>query len=167
MNNTNYSNIKPITSTETVYLMDVLRKSIKEGNGIIKFLNTVANLETETPVNYEYFKKMQSPSQTPTTIFSTSPIKTRKGSSGLYSSVDNPTTKFNNSKILTMVRFSLLKKFQTLVKYVNQLSDKVTYDINDIIESCLQCVIIVVSMSVVMNNIIFFFLISFYRIIFA
>jgi len=151
MNNNNVK-IKPISNPEVLQIIEVLKTIIREGNGIFNFIETVSNLEVENPMNYESIKRCESPTQNTVTIFSTSPIKSRKSISGVYST-DSGTTKFNNRKILTFVKYSLIMKLQNLVKYITQWDNLVSIDTSEIIECCLQCVIFVVSMSVIIEDI--------------
>jgi len=105
--------VEPVTTAEVKQLIEILKRIIKEGNGILKFFEKVSSLETETPVDYETLK-CQSPTQNPTvsTMFSTSPIKSRKSSAGMS---PDKSIKFNNTKVLSFVKYSLLMKFQVLI----------------------------------------------------
>eukprot|EP00833_Pecoramyces_ruminatium_P017218 jgi/Orpsp1_1/1191250/evm.model.d7180000084381.1 len=151
MNNNNIK-IKPISNPEALQVVELLKKIIKEGNGILNFIETVSNIEIENPNNYESIKKCTSPSQRPVTMFSTSPIKSRKSlSSGIYTS-DNGKTKFNNRKILTFVKYSLIMKLQGLIKHIKQWDNIISIDTSDIVENCLQCVVFVVSMSIIVED---------------
>ncbi|ORX85302.1 hypothetical protein BCR32DRAFT_265707 [Anaeromyces robustus] len=145
--NPNNLNIKPIQNQEVLKSVEILKKTIKEGNGILKFFETISNLETENSLTAEDIRKCSSP-QSVNTFFPTSPIKSRKTSIG----VDNSTTKFNNTKVLSFIRYSLLMKFQVLWKYIKQLYNHVNYEMNDIIDSYLHCIIYVLSMSTIIED---------------
>jgi len=144
------NNIKvdPLNAPEIQVLMDMIKKAINKGNSILNFIDDFSNIPTETPlhsVNNDLPMSPMSPS-----YFFASPIKTRKYS-GIYS-LDGSSTKYNNSHALIFVKYLLLNELKELFHYIKGVYKIVNFEMNDLIDKFLQCIIIVVSMSIVIED---------------
>jgi len=141
------NNIKvdPLTAPEIQVLMDMIKKAINKGNSILNFIDDFSNIPTETPLHSVNNDLPMSP-MSPSYMFA-SPIKTRKYS-GIFS-LDGSSTKYNNRHALIFVKYLLLNELKELFHYIKGVYKIVNFEMNDLIDKFLQCILIVVSMSIV------------------
>jgi len=148
----NRSNIKvdPLTIPEIRNLIDLVKKAINEGNAILNLFDFFLNMKTETPISTASSDVPISPN----VMFLLSPVKPVRKNTHLIN--DGSTVKFNNTTILSLMKYSLLTKFQKLFVPINKVYEIVDFEMNSVIDKFLECLLIISSMSIVCNNILYY-----------
>jgi len=144
----NRSNIKvdPLTIPEIRNLIDLVKKAINEGNAILNLFDFFLNMKTETPISTASSDVPISPN----VMFLLSPVKpVRKN---IYPINDGSTVKFNNTTILSLMKYSLLTKFQKLFVPINKVYEIVDFEMNSVIDKFLECLLIISSMSIIIED---------------
>jgi len=147
----NNINIKPITDGEVLQLVKSLKEIIKRGNEILKLFDKVARRGIEKPAN-TCSSAVSTQSPLSNSVFSASPIKLTRKTSVTSLANDSGKKNFNNTKVLSFVRFSLLSILIKITTGIKQLDNLTIFDTSEIVDACLQCVIYALSISTIIED---------------